>query len=209
MKEKFFRVILLVWLLVLSAFAIYSNTVFALSPTSKVIYRGIDVSAYQGNIDYERVKNEGIDIVYIKASEGTYLEDPYFKQNYERAKNSGLNIGFYHFVRARNEQEAIEEAEFFSSVIYGTDANCRLAMDFEVFGDLSVDEINAISRVFLQKVEELTQKQMVMYSNTYDAINIFSSELASKYPLWVAQYGVSEPANNGKWESWIRFSIFG
>lgn len=205
MKNKFLKIVFLIWLLVLSSFTICNNTVFALSPTSEAIYQGIDVSAYQGTIDYEEVKNAGIEIVYIKASEGTYLEDPYFKRNYEGARNSGLSTGFYHFVRARNEEEAINEAEFFSRVISGTDPNCRLAMDFEIFGDLSINEINAISRTFLQKVEEFTNKQMVIYSNTYDATNIFSSELARDYPLWVAQYGVSEPTNNGKWESWIGF----
>ena len=46
---------------------------------------------------------------------------------------------------------------------------------------------------------------MVIYSNTYDATNIFSNELASQYPLWVAQYGVRVPGNNGKWENWIGF----
>lgn len=205
MKYKFFRVVFLVWLLILSAFAMCKNTVLALSPKTGTIYRGIDVSAFQGKIDYEKVKQDGIDIVYIKASEGRTLEDPEFKINYEGARNNGLNIGFYHFVRARSKQQAIQEAEFFSRVISGTLPNCRLAMDFEVFGDLSINEINEVSKTFLQKVEELTNKQMVIYSNTYDAINIFSEELAREYPLWVAQYGVSQPSNNGKWQNWIGF----
>ena len=90
-------------------------------------------------------------------------------------------------------------------MISGTEPNCRLAMDFEVFGDLSREEINFISMVFLEKTKELTGKEMVIYSNTYDAINIFSNELAKQYPLWVAQYGVSSPSDNEKWSSWIGF----
>ena len=46
---------------------------------------------------------------------------------------------------------------------------------------------------------------MVIDSNTYDAINIFDSTISNNYPLWVAQYGVSEPSNNGKWNTWIGF----
>lgn len=205
MRKKVFKTFLLLWLLLLSSLAICQNMVYALEPLSNTIYQGIDVSAYQGKINYESVKNAGVDIVYIKSSEGDYLEDPEFKNNYESAKNNGLNIGFYHFIRARNEEEAIQEAEFFSNVISGTEPNCRLAMDFEVFGDLSNDEINAISKTFLEKTQELTGKEMVIYSNTYDATNIFSSELAKYYPLWVAQYGVSIPNNNGKWRNWIGF----
>ncbi len=205
MKTKTFKMFFLIWLLLLSFTVFYQSTVLALSPASDIIYQGMDVSAYQGDIDYEKVKNSGIEVVYIKASEGTYLEDPYFRTNYNNAKANNLNIGFYHFVRARSEEEAIKEAEFFSNVISNTQPNCRLAMDFEVFGDLSADEINAISKAFLQKTQELTKKEMVIYSNTYDATAIFSSELAGQYPLWVAQYGASTPNNNGKWENWIGF----
>lgn len=208
MGKKFLKVIFLVWLLLLSSCAMCYNIVLALEPSSNTIYRGIDVSAYQGRIDYNAVKNAGIDVVYIKASEGDYLEDPEFRNNYEGAKNNGLNIGFYHFVRARTEEEATKEAEFFSRVISGTEPNCRLAMDFEIFGNLSNYEINTISRVFLEKTRELTGKEMVIYSNTYDATTIFSYELASRYPLWVAQYGVSTPNNNGKWENWVGFQYW-
>ena len=205
MKKKVFKVLFLVWLLLLSSFATYKNVVFAIEPAGNTIYRGIDVSAYQGRIDYEAVRNAGIDVVYIKSSEGDYLEDPEFRNNYNGAKENKLNIGFYHFVRARSEEEAVREAEFFARVISGTQPNCRLAMDFEVFGDLSVDEINNISRVFLEKTSELTGKEMVIYSNTYDARTIFSYELASNYPLWVAQYGPSTPSDNGKWNNWVGF----
>ena len=208
MRKRFFRIIFLVWLLLLSSFAMYYNVSFALEPSGSMIYKGIDVSAYQGYINYSEVRNAGIDVVYIKASEGDYLEDPEFRNNYNNAKSNGLNIGFYHFVRARNEEEAIREAEFFSRVISGTEPNCRLAMDFEVFGNLDTYEINNISRVFLEKTQELTGKEMVIYSNTYDARTIFSNELASSYPLWVAQYGVSTPSDNGKWENWVGFQYW-
>ena len=205
MIKKVFKICFLVWLFLLSSFVTYENVVFALQPAGNTIYRGIDVSAYQGKIDYSRVKNSGIDIVYIKASEGEHLEDPEFRNNYNGAKNNGLNIGFYHFVRARSEEDAIKEAEFFARVISGTEPNCKLAMDFEIFGNLSTYEINSISKVFLEKTKELTGKEMVIYSNTYDARTIFSYELASSYPLWVAQYGGNTPSDNGKWNNWIGF----
>lgn len=205
MIKKLVQISFLVWLFILSLFVISQNVVYALSPASDIIYQGIDVSSYQGRIDYTAVKNAGIEVVYIKSSEGDYLEDPEFRNNYEEAKRNELKIGFYHFVRARNEAEAIKEAEFFSSIIQGTEPNCRLAMDFEVFGDLSISDINSISRTFLQRTQELTNKEMVIYSNTYDATNIFSSELANDYPLWVAEYGTEEPNNNGKWENWVGY----
>ena len=166
---------------------------------------GIDVSQWQGYIDYSKVKKDGIEIVYIKASQGTNIVDPYFKTNYENAKSNGLKIGFYHYLTAKTEEEAIEEAEYFCSVISGTVPDCRLAMDFEEFGSLSKDEINKIALAFLEKVEELTKKEVVIYSDEYNARNTFDSELAEKYPLWIAEYDVSYPSSTGKWSKWIGF----
>lgn len=151
MKSKLLKVFILFIMLIMSSFGIVFNITYALSPSSDEIYEGIDVSAYQGYINYQRVKSNGIEVVYIKASEGTYLEDPYFRTNYNNAKENELKVGFYHFIRARNEEEAIKEAEFFSKVIAGTTPDCRLAIDFEVFGNLNREEINRISIVFLRE----------------------------------------------------------
>ena len=202
MKSKLLKVLLGICITVL--ITIPSN-VMALTPESNVIYQGIDVSMWQGNINYSSVKLNGIDIVYIKASEGTGYVDPYFKTNYDNAKKNGLKVGFYHFVLARNTEEAKKEAEFFASTISGTNADCRLAMDFEEFGNLNNNEINSISQVFLNRVQELTGKELIIYSDTYNAQNIFSQTLANNYSLWVAQYGVQEPSNNRKWNSWVGF----
>lgn len=80
-------------------------------------------------------------------------------------------------------------------------------MDFENFGDLGKDEINNISRTFLEKVKELTGKELVIYSDAYNAKNTFSPDLAKDYPLWIAEYEVSTPTNNVNWQNWIRFSV--
>ena len=75
-------------------------------------------------------------------------------------------------------------------------------MDFESFGNLSISEINEISKVFLETLENTTKTNVVIYSNAYSARTIFGYEL-TKYPLWVANYGVREPGSNGKWNTWV------
>lgn len=182
-----------------------SVPVFAFPPSSDDIYAGIDVSEWQGRINYEEVARSGIKVVYIRASEGTDYIDPYFRENYENAKANGLKTGFYHYVTARTTEEARAEARFFVSNIKGTEPDCKLAMDFEVFGDLNRAEINEISKVFLETVEELSRKDCVIYSDAYNARETFDEELARRYPIWVADYFVEEPANNGKWSSWVGF----
>lgn len=201
MIKKYIHIILLTCFFLL----LLTTSVSAIPPTSDTIYEGIDVSNWQGYINYEEVKNAGIEIVYIKSSQGTNITDPYFRTNYNNAKQNGLNVGFYHYVMARNEEEAIREAEYFSSVISGTSPDCRLAMDFENFGTLNVEEINRLSTIFLNKVQELTGKEMIIYSDAYNARNVFNRELAASYPLWIAEYGVETPANDVNWPSWSGF----
>lgn len=164
----------------------------AFGPSSNKIYQGIDVSSWQRNIDFFAVKDYGIDVVYIKSSEGKSYIDPYFETNYKNAKANGLKVGFYHYVTARSVEQAKEQANFFAKVISGKQIDCRLAMDFEDFGILSVSQINEISKVFLETLENVTNSQALIYSNAYSARTIFSQELA-KYPLWVANYGVTAP----------------
>jgi len=194
----------LIVLLVASVIVLFNNIYFvcAFSPDSNIIYDGIDVSDWQGSINFQKVKNSGIDIVYIKATEGKNYVDPYFNINYENAKANNLKIGFYHFVRAENISEAITEAEHFANTISNKEVDCKLAMDFEEFGSLSNSQINDISKEFLIRLEEVTQKQVIIYSNTNSAKNVFSQTLADMYPLWVAHYGVSSPGDNGKWQYW-------
>lgn len=205
MKKSIFKISLMFFALIIHTFGVLSSISYAVPNFTSNTYQGIDVSLYQGYIDYSRVKSAGIQVVYIKASEGTTIIDPYFKTNYDNAKAQGLKIGFYHFIRARNEEEAVREAEFFHSVISGTTPDCRLAMDFEVFDGLSVEKINQISFAFLQKLQELTNKDCVVYSDAYNARNVFSRELASVYPLWIAEYDVDIPSSTGNWEEWIGF----
>ena len=176
--------------------------VLAFGPSDKTLYQGIDVSGYQENIDFDKVKQSGIEIVYIKSSEGSNYIDSKFEQNYTRAKASGLKVGFYHYVTARTTKQAEKEAQFFASVISKKIPDCKLAMDFESFGNLNRDEINIIGLTFLRTVEKLTGKELVVYSNAYAASYIWKDEIA-KYPLWIAQYEVNEPENNGTWSNWV------
>jgi len=182
----------------------FSFEVQAFPASSSTRYDGIDVSEWQGEIDFEEVREAGIEVVYIRASEGSGYKDPYYLRNYEGAKDNGLKVGFYHYVTAESEEEALEQAEFFVSLIKGLQVDCRLAMDFESFADLGREEINNISRTFLEEVERLSGKETVVYSDAYNARFTFDEELAEEYPIWVADYDVTEPGN-GNWSTWVGF----
>ncbi len=185
------------------AFMIYVLPVssIAFGPISDEIYEGMDVSVYQGNIDFKKVKEDGIQVVYIKSSQGFSYIDPKFERNYQRAKENGLKVGLYHYVTARTESEARRQAQFFVSLASGKSIDCKLAMDFERFGSLNKEEINRVGLAFLREVERLSGKQVILYSNAFTANTIWEGE-NTKYPLWIAEYGVERPQNNGTWESW-------
>lgn len=167
----------------------FLNSIYALTPQSELRYEGIDVSDWQGYIDYRQVGNTGIEVIYIKASQGDNIKDPYFDINYENAKANNLKVGFYHFLTATNVEEAEQQAVFFASVISGKQVDCKLALDYEQFGGVGAEQINQIAIAFIQKVKELTKKQVIIYSDLYNSERTFNSELASQGELWIAYYG--------------------
>ena len=200
MKKRF--IILLVFIVtMLFQFYILVLPSFAFSPSGDTIYEGIDVSSWQGEIDFSQVKASGIEVVYIKSSEGFRSVDSYFEQNYTNAKNAGLKVGFYHYVTARSVEDAVRQANFFVSTISGKNPDCKLAMDFESFGSLGREEINQIALTFMQTVKNVSGKDVIIYSDEYNANSTFESNLAI-YPLWVAQYEVSEPTVREHWSNW-------
>ena len=182
----------------------FINSIYALSPQSELKYEGIDVSDWQGYIDYSQVKNSGIEVVYIKASQGNSIKDPYFEINYENAKANNLKVGFYHFLTATTVEEAEQQATFFASVVSEKQADCKLAMDYEQFNSVSTEQVNQIAMAFMQKVEELTKKQVIIYSDLYNSENTFNSELSSQGELWLAYYGDYKNLENVN-SSWSTF----
>lgn len=202
MKKRLKRILILNLIISLIFFINVSLT-FAITASSDEKYEGIDVSNWQGYINYNIVKSSGIDIVYIKSSQGDNIKDEYFDINYENAKANGVKVGFYHYLTARSIEEAEKEATFFASVISGKTPDCKLAMDFESFGNLSVEEINNISFAFLETVKRLTNKAIVIYSDLYNSQNTFSEELAQNYGLWLAYYGSNLSSLETRWENYV------
>ena len=189
------------------SFFFYANIdiTYAITPISEPTYQGIDVSDWQGYIDYEQVRESGIEIVYIKASQGSNIKDPYFDINYRNAKANQLKVGFYHFLTATNEQEAEQEARFFASVISGKQPDCKLVMDYEIFGGVSIEQSNNIAQVFLESVKRLTNKEVIVYSDLSNARDRFNRNIADNYELWLAYYGdYNDIANvSTSWNNWI------
>ncbi len=162
---------------------------------------GIDVSQWQGYIEFEAVRRAGVELVYIKASEGTESVDPFLFRNYANARNAGLRVGFYHYLTARTEEEAKAEAYHFVETVEGLVNDARLVMDIEDIAGLTREEVNQVAGAFLQAVQEHSGKQPAVYAGADNAARVLGEEFAV-YPLWIAEYDVDEPTMNHPWETW-------
>lgn len=171
-----------------------------------IIYEGIDVSSYQGDIDFRSVKDSGIDVVYIKAGEGGNITDPNFERNYENARRAGLIVGFYYYVTALNPTQARIQAETFYDLIRGKDFQARPAMDYENFDGLERQDINEIGITFLDELEGLSGITPMIYSDAYSAESIWTERMR-RYPLWLADYTNRDEFPQGitVWDTWTGF----
>ena len=165
-------------------------------------YRGIDISSWQGNVNFEDVKKDGINIVYIKATESNNYINPYLKSYYSGSKDNNLLVGFYHFFRANIG--AKEQAKYFVQSIKGMKPDCKLALDIEVTEGIGAAELTSMCIEFLEEVKRLSGVGVVVYTYTYFAKDNLTTSLSS-YPLWIANYGVETPLNNPIWNSWVGF----
>lgn len=150
--------------------------------------KGIDIASYQNNVDFQKVKNSGIEIVYIKATEGVTYRSPLMKSQYGGAKAAGLKIGFYHYLRSNNP---ISEATHFLGTVEGLLANCKYVIDVEDALGQTKAQISSNVRQFADYLIS-NGKEVCVYSGDYFyAHNLDNS--VKNIPLWVAHYGVSKP----------------
>ncbi|AAK78533.1 lysozyme [Clostridium acetobutylicum] len=150
--------------------------------------KGIDIYSGQGSVDFNAVKESGVEVVYIKATEGLTYTDSTYKDFYDGAKNAGLKIGFYHYLRAN---DPTSEAEHFFNTISGLSLDCKCAIDVEVTLGQSIDQISSNVRKF---ADYLINKGLDVCVYTYT--NFYKDNLNSTVkdlPLWIAEYGVSKP----------------
>ena len=158
--------------------------------------KGIDISNYQENINLNEVKNAGYKVCYIKATEGQTYTDPLLIQNYNKAKETGLDIGFYHFIHSYDDGAV--QAKFLLSKISNLDYNCRIAIDIEVTDNQCAATINKCIHDFATEITNQTGHYPCIYTNLSFANDYLDSSL-SKYGLWLAEYGVNEPAKTKIW----------
>lgn len=156
-----------------------------------VAYKGIDVSRYQGTVDWSAVKNYGIDFAMIRTGFGSEnwsaQTDPYFESNYTNAKAQGLKVGVYHYSYATSVAMAQTEADFCIHILNGRQLDYPVAYDVEDKGQwgLSTDTLGQIVQAFCSKMQAAGYKTVVYsYYSFYKAH--LTSPLVGQYDTWIA-----------------------
>ena len=167
-------------------------------------YSGIDVSKWQGRIDWSLVKNDGIQFAMIRSTFGwgQGSEDFLFKTNYENAKKVDMPVGVYHYSYARTPEEAVKEADFCHSVIKGKKFEYPVAYDMEESGvaSLGKERVSAIAKAFCERMQSYGY-YVCIYANKHWLENYFTNEILENYDIWLAQWGVSSPSKTcGMWQ---------
>ena len=172
---------------------------------------GIDVSKWNKEIDWEKVKAAGVDFAIIRcayrgSSTGALVEDPYFKKNIEGATKAGIQVGVYFFTQAVNVTEAMEEASIAVSLVKDYPLAYPIFIDTEGAGanaraaNLDVETRTEVCRTFCETVEAAGYNAGVYASKNWFNKNLDTTKL-SNYYTWLAEYK-GEATYEGNYEFW-------
>ena len=162
---------------------------------------GIDVSHYQGTVDWSSVKNAEIVFAFAKATDGNTYTDPQFQINWQAMQLAGLVRGAYHFYETTDDPTS--QAQHFIATLGALAANdLPPVVDIEAFkGNFGSASIAANLQIWLDTVGQAVGCKPIIYTNT-NFWNQYVSGDFSSYPLWIADYGVSQPKIPSTWKSW-------
>lgn len=166
-----------------------------------ISHKGIDVSQYQGNIDWKKVAEDGVEFAFIRAGyrgygrTGKLVEDANFDKNIKGAVSNGIKVGVYFYSQATTEEEAIEEANLVLSKIAPYKVECPVVFDVEkVTADpnarmnlISLEKRTNLALLFCQTIENAGYKPMIYYNTEMGAL-MLDLETLEGYDKWFAAY---------------------
>jgi GH25 family lysozyme M1 (1,4-beta-N-acetylmuramidase) len=176
----------------------------AMAATSLAFADGIDVSHWQGSINWPKVKAAGMQFAFMKATESTTYTDTAFATNWAGAASVGMYRGAYHFARPKVGTGAAQ-ADYFVSRVGSFQGAGTLppVLDLEATGGLGVTALRTWTQAWLTRVEQVTGRIPIIYvSPAFWESYLGNSTAFTRYPLWIAHYGVSAPRVPGGWPTW-------
>lgn len=162
---------------------------------------GIDVSDFQGRVDWQTVAKSGVVFAFAKATEGATFVADTFATNWAGMKTAGLVRGAYHFFRPT--KDPIAQANLFLRTAKTAIGDLPPVLDVEVSDGVSASELNRRVAQWLKVVETATKRQAIIYTSLgFWEAGLNNSDAFRGHPLWIAQYGVNAPELPGNWSQW-------
>ena len=160
-------------------------------------FKGIDVSVWQGDIDWQKVKNAGIDFAMIREGYGTKSPkqiDSKFKDNVRGAKSVGINIGVYHYSYASSTDNAKLEAQFCLENIQGYSLEYPVVYDIEdkTILKLTNRQRADICKAFCEEIERNGYYAMIYTNKSWLDNYLYAEELLKDFDLWLAQWNADK-----------------
>lgn len=152
--------------------------------------KGIDVSQWQGAIDWQAVKNDGIQFAFVRAGHGDHTLDTYFQQNMMNAAAAGIPTGVYFYSTAQNEAQAVQDAQFVIRSMKGYLVSYPVVIDLEDSSQahLNKQQIGKIAKAFCDEIRTAGYTPMV-YCNENWYRNMIDVSVLSDVEMWVARWG--------------------
>lgn len=176
------------------------------NPTAKVDFarypvKGIDVSAHNGEIDFDQVADSGVDFVWIKASEGETVRDSRFRENFDKANKAGLRVGAYHYFRF--DCDGVMQAMNLCQALDDRFPDMGVAIDVEEESNaVGIDNESILDNIFTMiDYLQLRGYSIVLYSNKEGFLDYFHDRFA-QYPIWLCSFTDFSPADDIDWTFW-------
>ena len=167
---------------------------------------GIDVSKWNGTINWQKVKNAGIDFAIIREGYGKKSPtqiDKKFKENMDGAKSVGINTGVYHYSYADSIDDAVNEAQFCLGNIQGYTLEYPVIFDVEdkEMLKLNTSQRTDICRAFCEEIEQNGYYAMIYANKNWLDNYLYADELSKRFDLWLAQWNTDKTAYScGIWQ---------
>lgn len=165
---------------------------------------GIDVSHYQGDINWKAVKEYGIDFAFIKCLQGKSRVDECFHTNMRNAIANDIPVGVYVYSKAKTIDDAVAEAKRVIKECSQYKLTYPVVFDFESkhFEDMSLEMRGKIIDAFCQTILSDGKYIPMLYSSRYWLMHMIPAEVVKKYDIWLAEYTTGKPKYTGDYKIW-------
>ena len=169
------------------------------------LVRGIDISHYQGNIDWDKLRNaqiQGVPVsfVFVKATEGSDLWDENFNQNFHNARKNDIIRGAYHYFSTKTS--AKKQAQFYCKMVQLDEKDLPPVLDVEEIGSYAKSQLQAEVKQWMDIVEKHYGVIPILYTGYKFRTSYLNTPDFERYPYWIAHYYVDSLEYKGPWVFW-------